>query len=211
MYDRSDTIVLYEELAYQDVLPMAWRPLPDSQIKISGFTHNSPTNTVADAIDGLTLNLKSAAIGAATTVTVSNDSAKLTSQVQSFVTAYNTLVSTIAPLDSYNASTQTAGPLLGDALLRGIQSALTDAVDNPVSGLAGKHTSLASIGVTTQADGTLSLDQSKLTAARNAAPNAVTNIFSGTNGLVTCVNNNLTSAIESGAPLDERNQPLQSS
>jgi hypothetical protein len=30
MYDGSDTIVLYEELAYQDVLPMAWRPLPDS-------------------------------------------------------------------------------------------------------------------------------------------------------------------------------------
>lgn len=30
MYDGSDTIVLYEELAYQDVLPIAWRPLPDS-------------------------------------------------------------------------------------------------------------------------------------------------------------------------------------
>ena len=30
MYDGSDTIVLYEELAYQDMLPVAWRPLPDS-------------------------------------------------------------------------------------------------------------------------------------------------------------------------------------
>jgi hypothetical protein len=30
MYDGSDTIVLYEELAYQDVLPVAWRPLPDT-------------------------------------------------------------------------------------------------------------------------------------------------------------------------------------
>jgi hypothetical protein len=29
MYDGSDTIILYEELAYQDVLPIAWRPLPD--------------------------------------------------------------------------------------------------------------------------------------------------------------------------------------
>ena len=29
MYDGSDTIILYEELAYQDVLPMAWRRLPD--------------------------------------------------------------------------------------------------------------------------------------------------------------------------------------
>ncbi len=29
MYDGSDTIILFEELAYQDVLPVAWRALPD--------------------------------------------------------------------------------------------------------------------------------------------------------------------------------------
>jgi hypothetical protein len=29
MYDGSDTVILYEELAYQDVLPVMWRPLPD--------------------------------------------------------------------------------------------------------------------------------------------------------------------------------------
>jgi hypothetical protein len=27
MYDGADTIVLYEELAFQDVLPVAWRPM----------------------------------------------------------------------------------------------------------------------------------------------------------------------------------------
>ncbi|MEP7245062.1 MAG: PilZ domain-containing protein [Gammaproteobacteria bacterium] len=29
MYDGSDTVILFEELAYQDVLPVVWRPLPD--------------------------------------------------------------------------------------------------------------------------------------------------------------------------------------
>jgi hypothetical protein len=29
MYDGSDTVILFEELAYQDVLPVSWRPLPD--------------------------------------------------------------------------------------------------------------------------------------------------------------------------------------
>ncbi len=28
MYDGADTVVLYEELAFQDVLPVQWRPLP---------------------------------------------------------------------------------------------------------------------------------------------------------------------------------------
>ncbi|HEU4485454.1 MAG TPA: PilZ domain-containing protein [Povalibacter sp.] len=29
MYEGLDTIVLYEELAYEDVVPVAWRPLPE--------------------------------------------------------------------------------------------------------------------------------------------------------------------------------------
>jgi len=29
MYEGTDTVVLFEELAYQDVLPVAWRPLGD--------------------------------------------------------------------------------------------------------------------------------------------------------------------------------------
>jgi len=29
MYEGIDTVVLYEELAYEDVLPLAWRPLPE--------------------------------------------------------------------------------------------------------------------------------------------------------------------------------------
>ncbi len=29
MYEGLDTVILYEELAYEDVLPAAWRPLPE--------------------------------------------------------------------------------------------------------------------------------------------------------------------------------------
>jgi hypothetical protein len=29
MYEGLDTVILYEELAYEDVLPVAWRPLPE--------------------------------------------------------------------------------------------------------------------------------------------------------------------------------------
>jgi flagellar hook-associated protein 2 len=95
--------------------------------------------------------------------------------------------------------------------VRGIQSSVTDAIDNPVTGLAGNYTSLASIGVTTQADGTLLLDQGKLTTALNAAPSSVANIFAGQNGVITRTNTDLTTALQAGAPLDERNQALQTS
>jgi hypothetical protein len=29
MYEGLDTVILYEELAYEDVLPVSWRPVPD--------------------------------------------------------------------------------------------------------------------------------------------------------------------------------------
>ena len=29
MYEGLDTVILYEELAYEDVLPVAWRALPE--------------------------------------------------------------------------------------------------------------------------------------------------------------------------------------
>ena len=40
MFDASDTVVLYEELAYQDVLPLQWRALPGTvdQAIASSFT-----------------------------------------------------------------------------------------------------------------------------------------------------------------------------
>ncbi len=40
MYDGADTVVLYEELAYQDVLPLLWRPLPGTvdQAVAASFT-----------------------------------------------------------------------------------------------------------------------------------------------------------------------------
>jgi Atypical PilZ domain, cyclic di-GMP receptor len=40
MIDAGDTVVLYEELAYQDVLPLQWRALPGSvdQAVIASFT-----------------------------------------------------------------------------------------------------------------------------------------------------------------------------
>ena len=68
-------------------------------------------------------------------------------------------------LGSYDAATKTAGPLLGDALLRSIEQDMRRALTSPVAGSSGDYTTLASIGITTNADGTLELDAAKLKKA----------------------------------------------
>jgi hypothetical protein len=54
MYEGVDTVVLYEELAYQDVLPLAWKPLhaPLDNIALASFTdRNIKTLQVCAAIE----------------------------------------------------------------------------------------------------------------------------------------------------------------
>src|SRR5262249_34709685 len=60
--------------------------------------------------------------------------------------------------------------LLGDATLRGIQTTLRSAFSRVITG-AGNATTLNSLGISFQRDGTLTLDSSKLSAAL-ADPNA---------------------------------------
>jgi hypothetical protein len=54
MYEGVDTIVLYEELAYQDVLPVQWKPLleaPDAILAASLADRNTKTLQVCAAIE----------------------------------------------------------------------------------------------------------------------------------------------------------------
>ena len=43
MFDGADTVVLYEELAFQDVLPVIWRQMPDPADRemAAGFTERN--------------------------------------------------------------------------------------------------------------------------------------------------------------------------
>jgi hypothetical protein len=54
MFDGADTVVLYEELAFQDVLPVIWRQMPNSADRdmAAGFTErNLQVLQAWDAID----------------------------------------------------------------------------------------------------------------------------------------------------------------
>ena len=144
----------------------------DAKFTIDGIAFSKPSNTVTDAVQGVTLNLlgTSATSGsgatattASTTLTVAHDNASITKNVQSFVTAYNTLQSTLAQATSYDASTQTAGPLLGDAGVSLIQNQLVSIIGSGgTNGAPGTLTNLTQIGITFQQDGTLALDTTKL-------------------------------------------------
>jgi flagellar hook-associated protein 2 len=171
----------------------------DAAFSISGVAYTSPSNTVSNALSGVTLSLLgTTAAGSNAMLSVANDTATIETNISAFVTAYNTLVKALAPLGSYDASTNTAGPMLGSALLSGTQNQIQQALYSIVNTGSSTYNSLASIGITTNSDGTLSLNSATLSNAMATNFSAVSQLFSGSGGGVAAtLNSQLTAALNS--------------
>lgn len=151
----------------------------DAALTINGLAVTSSTNVVNEAISGVTLNLKQAQLDAdsAVSVDVSRSSSTVTNAVQNFVAEYNALQGIMNELNSYDADTQQSGILLGDSVLRGAGNQLRREVNDTIKGLTSSFQSLAELGISTERNGTLVVDNSKLDAAIASNPDAVGYLF----------------------------------
>lgn len=180
----------------------------DASIKVSGFAATSATNTFTTAIDGVTLNLLKAAPGTTATLGVANDTGTVTNRVNSFVSAFNAVAKQIASLRAYDAASQKAGPMLGDALLTGIEAQLRRVLSAPVTGANGSYTTLASLGITTGTDGTLSVNATKLQTALAAGSTMVSGVLGGANGVATKLSTYLDSQLATSGQIAARTDSI---
>jgi flagellar hook-associated protein 2 len=183
----------------------------DAAFSLSGVAFTSATNTVTDAMSGVTLNLLSTTSATTpATLTIASDTATLESNISAFVAAYNTLQGTFTTLGGYDASSATAGPMMGNAVLTGIQNQVQQALYSIVATGSPAYNTLASIGITTQSDGTLSVNSGTLSAALGTNFSAVTQLFSGSAGVASTLNTEITAALGSSGSITEAGQTLTS-
>ncbi len=140
-------------------------------------TIESGSNTLSDAIPGLTLHLLKAESGAPVSVSVSRDTSGIQSQVQSFVDAYNDLVSFFSEQFDYDPDTNATGTLFADYRLQSLQDDLAAAVSSEVIGLSDGPRALSDIGVRTSSTGTLVVDSAALADALSQNPDGVAKVF----------------------------------
>jgi flagellar hook-associated protein 2 len=166
----------------------------NSIVNIDGFDVQRSTNQVVGAIQGVTLAL-TATTTAPVDVTVASDATGLAAKIQSVVSAYNSVLTKIN--SAAGKGTQAAGnsALASDSTLRSITNKLSSTLQT-VTG-TGKYTSLGTVGLSLQKDGTLALDQTKLKAALTDDPSAVSKIFAGDGTGTTGVMGSLSKAIKS--------------
>ncbi len=141
------------------------RAAGDAALTIDGLPVSSATNTLTDAIEGVSLTLTAADPETTVTLDVSRNVGAVRKSITDFVSAYNDLRNQINSLTKYDAKTGERGPLVGDTAVRSIETALRSALSQRVGGLSGEVTTLADIGVTTERDGTLTLDSGALDSA----------------------------------------------
>jgi flagellar hook-associated protein 2 len=130
------------------------------------LTLTSPTNQINDVIPGVTLNLVGANANENVALTVSANTSGIATAIQNFVNSYNTVAAAINSATSFDPSTDTAGALLGNSAIGSIKGQLARAIGSVVPGLTQLN-NLTAIGISTNADGTLSLNSTQLNNALN--------------------------------------------
>jgi len=187
------------------------QPAQDAHITVAGFDHYSDSNTIDDAIDGVTLTLKQKTAAATpVALTISSDDASISKNVQNFVTAFNTLQKTFASLRSFDPNSGKTGQLFGDALLSQVETQMRLDLSTPVSGVADGYNSLAAVGITRQTDGTLAVDTTKLNKAISDGNGAVAQLFGSKDGIAARISGHIDSELATGSAFDYRNTSIQS-
>jgi flagellar hook-associated protein 2 len=164
-----------------------------AQVTVDGRTVTSTSNTVTNAIDGLTLNLQDKSpIGETETVSVNVDQASITGALNDFINSFNSLGNTLDNLTSQTPGTAggsagSAGPLASDPTARSMLLSLRESLFGTVG--SGTINSLGSIGLNTGNLGApvgttnrLQLDTTKLTAALNTDANKVASLLDSSTG-----------------------------
>ena len=172
----------------------------DALYTIDGLAANSAGNSVSTAIDGLTLNLST--LGTST-VSVADDPSKATSALTNLVNTYNSFVGIYQNLTKYDATSKVAGAMIGDATLNGINSTLSRIIGGSANGAT-----LSSIGISLQVDGTLKLDNDKLSAALGDGGKQVSDLFGGDNGFSAQLGAQLTQWVGDGGVLAGRTDSI---
>jgi flagellar hook-associated protein 2 len=187
------------------------QPAQDASFSINGFAATSASNGVSSAITGVTINLqKASALGTPTTLTISPDTSSAQSAIDKFVTAVNGVLSSIQTLTAYDPSTQTAGPLNGNATLESFQNQLQNILGKVSAGSGGVK-SLTDLGINAGTDGSYATDDTKLGNALSASLASIGNLLGGTNGIATQISNLVDGYTKPGGLLDTINQGLETS
>ncbi len=180
----------------------------DASIKIDGQAVTNASNTIVDAIQGVTFTLLKEDPGNTHTLTIALDKAAVTTSINSFINSYNSLIAGINAAILVDEETGNRGVLLGDRTLLTLSRQIRRELNNSVTGINGNIKNLVELGITTKADGKLELDSTKLDSVLNSDFDAIDDLFTSTDGIATRFDTLLNDYVKSGGIIDDKTTGL---
>jgi flagellar hook-associated protein 2 len=150
----------------------------NAALNVDGIPISSTTNTVSSAIPGVTLTLTGTTGGVPVSVTTGPDVTQQEDAVNTFVSAYNTVIGDINTQSTIGANGQ-PGPLGSDSTLALTQGELLSAVAFSTTG-NGSVNNISDLGISVNNDGTLAVNSGTLATALQSNPAAIQSFFQAT-------------------------------
>lgn len=168
----------------------------DAAFSVNDIDITSSSNTVSDAMDGITLNLYTVTTSAAR-VTLAQDTSAIKTNIKDLVTAYNDFADSVNILgDRASEVEEFGGALAGESLLQSIKTQIRSMItgdftlyDDSVNLTDAQNTNINAawqVGLGFDRDGKMTLDETTLDTAFSEYPDEVITMFTAdTNNLST--------------------------
>ena len=178
-------------------------------IRIDGQLATRSSNTIDDAIDGITFKLLDENPAEITHATITHDEDSAKAQVQAFTSAYNKLIDVVKGLTMVDPESRTVGLLQGDAAVKGFERLLRGNLFAG-SGDTQSISNLTQLGIETDPQtGHLSVDQERLDAAGNLNIQDIGQFFAGENGLAVRLGNLVDDYVGDEGSITQREKSIQ--
>lgn len=145
----------------------------DAHLTLNGLDIYRESNSIDDIVEGLKMDVLQAAPGETVTITVSEDKAYAEQKIRDFVEAYNLFLEAIEPAvgtteqeNEDGDTVQVTGSLATDALAKSMLSQVKSVIASAIPGLSDSNfTSLGAIGIRTELDGSISINEKTFSSA----------------------------------------------
>jgi flagellar hook-associated protein 2 len=183
----------------------------DAVMQVDGVKVTSPSNTVTNAIPGVTFQLLAQST-APVQVEITNGTTDIATAIGNFVSAYNTVVGDINTEEGKDSSGNPE-PLYGSPILAQLQSGITGALF--AGSASGSISNITELGIGMNDDGTLTLEADTLTSALNSNLSDVAGFFQNTGSfgqtMATTLNNLGSQAPDGAIYLSQQQNAAQES
>lgn len=153
------------------------RKAQNAILKVDGISISKPSNTITDAIEGVSLTLNKINTGNPSSIYITKDTSALSTKLQTVVKQYNNLIAFIDTQTKYDTTQKKGAVLFGEASLRSIKNQLRSILTSSVPQGTGKYVSLNQLGISFQKDGTLAIDATKMQTALDSSPEDIGKLF----------------------------------